>query len=92
MTKKKGTIKSEIAAIVRKKVDPSYLDSLGIVANGTKSPSVLQAIALAQVKKGLEGDLKAAQFIEELLSDDGITERTAPFDVVVKVVGDGNRT
>lgn len=88
MAKGKSSIKSELAKIVRKRVEPSYLDTLGIVAKGAKSPSVLQAIALAQVKKGLEGDLKAAEFIEELLCDDEDAGAQAPFDVVVKVVGE----
>lgn len=90
MAKTKSSIKGELAKIVRKKVEPSYLESLGIVAGATKEPSILQAIALAQVKKGLEGDLKAAEFIEELLCDDEGGDTGAPFDVVVKVVENGN--
>ena len=87
MAKKKDSIKRELAKIVRKKVEPSYLEKLGIVADTAKHPSILQAIALAQVKKGLEGDLKAAEFIEELLCDNEENGSCAPFDVVVKVVG-----
>lgn len=87
MAKRKNSIKRELAKIVRKKVEPSYLEKLGVVSDSTKHPSILQAIALAQVKKGLEGDLKAAEFIEELLCDDEENDSCAPFDVVVKVVG-----
>ena len=90
MAKKKSSIKSELAKIVRKKVEPSYLESLGIVADGRKNLSVLQAIALAQVKKGLEGDLRAAEFIEETLEENGEPGAQAPFDVVVKVVSEAN--
>lgn len=90
MAKKESSIKNELAKIVRKKVEPSYLESLGIVAGATRKPSILQAIALAQVKKGLEGDLKAAEFIEEILCDDNENANTSPFDVVIKVVGNGD--
>lgn len=90
----KSTIRGELAKIVRKKVEPSYLEKLGVPVDVKNSPSVLQAIALAQVKKGLEGDLKAAEFIEKLLCDDGDVENEEAqgFDVVVKVVdgSDGN--
>lgn len=83
----KSTIRGELAKIVRKKVEPSYLDKLGVPVGIKKSPSVLQAIALAQVKKGLEGDLKAAEFIEKLLCDDEATQGEAEkeFDIVVRV-------
>ena len=89
MAKKRNSIKDELSKIVRKKVSPSYAEELGIVGDKKESMSVIRAIAMAQVKKGLEGDLKAAMFIEELLdNDDG--ESAAPFDVVVKVVGAGD--
>ena len=90
----KGTIRGELAKIVRKKVEPSYLKKLGVPVGLEKSPSVLQAIALAQVKKGLEGDLKAAEFIEKLLRDNGEEQNEAEkeLDVVVRVLDgqDGN--
>ena len=94
MAHAKRTIRGELAKIVRKKVEPSYLEKLGVPVEVKESPSVLQAIALAQVKKGLEGDLKAAEFIEKLLCDNGDTRSGAEheFDVVVKVLEnpDGN--
>ncbi len=88
MAKAKSSIKGELAKIVRKKVEPSYLETLGVLTGVTKCPSILQAIALAQVKKGLEGDLKSAEFIEKLLcSNDGEENKSAEaFDVVVKVL------
>lgn len=90
----KSTIRGELAKIVRKKVEPSYLKKLGVPVEVKKSSSVLQALALAQVKKGLEGDLKAAEFIEKLLCDNGEaqSETEQGFDVVVKVLdsSDGN--
>ena len=89
MAKKRHTLKRELERIVRQRLEDEYLDKLGIGALAKKNPSVLQAIALAQVKKGLEGDLRAAEFIEELLDEEEIAE-AAPFDVVVKVVGEGN--
>lgn len=90
MAHAKSTIRGELAKIVRKKVEPSYLEKLGVPVEVKKSPSVLQAIALAQVKKGLEGDLKAAEFIEKLLCDNGGTQsgKEQEFDVVVKVLDD----
>ncbi len=95
MAHAKSTIRGELAKIVRKKVEPSYLEKLGVPVEVKKTPSVLQAIALAQVKKGLEGDLKAAQFIEQILCDNaGVQseEEQRGFDVVVKVLDgtDGN--
>ncbi|MBQ2840275.1 MAG: hypothetical protein II996_03270 [Oscillospiraceae bacterium] len=87
MTKKSSSIKSELAKIVRKKVEPSYLETLGIITGQSKKLSVLQAIALAQVKKGLEGDLKAAEFIEELLCDEEEKSDENPLDVLIRVVG-----
>ena len=88
---KKKSIKNELLKIVRKKVSPSCLEELGIASNGKENLSVLSAIALAQVKKGLEGDLKAAMFIEGLINNDEKTEEGASsFDVVVKVVGEEN--
>lgn len=94
MAHAKSTIRGELAKIVRKKVEPSYLEKLGVPVEVKKSPSVLQAIALAQVKKGLEGDLKAAEFIEKLLCDNGDEQsgKEQEFDVVVKVLDgtDGN--
>ncbi|MBQ8003986.1 MAG: hypothetical protein IJ299_02730 [Oscillospiraceae bacterium] len=91
MANAKSSIKGELAKIVCKKVEPSYLESLGILSGITKSPSILQAIALAQVKKGLEGELKAAEFIEKLLcsNSEEKEEGADSFDVVVKVL-DGN--
>ncbi len=90
----KSTIRGELAKIVRKKVEPSYLKKLGVPVGVKKTPSVLQAIALAQVKKGLEGDLKAAEFIEKLLCDDGEAQSEAEkeFNVVIKMLDgtDGN--
>ncbi len=90
MAHAKNTIRGELAKIVRKKVEPSYLEKLGVPVEVKKSPSILQAIALAQVKKGLEGDLKAAEFIEKLLCDNGdVQSKTEKeFDVVVKVLDD----
>lgn len=91
MAKRKSSIKSELAKIVRKRVATPYLEKLGVVEGATKAPSILQAIALAQVKKGLEGDLRAAEFIEELLScDEEEGSGDAPFGVEIKVVGDGS--
>ena len=90
MAHAKNTIRWELAKIVRKKVEPSYLEKLGVPVEVKKSPSILQAIALAQVKKGLEGDLKAAEFIEKLLCDNGDVQikTEKEFDVVVKVLDD----
>lgn len=90
MTKKQKTIKSELQKIVRGKLPAEYLENVGLSELCAKPPSVLRALALAQVKKGLEGDLKAAVFIEELLDDSENAENAAPFDVVVKVVGEEN--
>ena len=87
MTKKKNTIKREMSKIVRKKISPSYLDSLEIVDGEKGEVSILRAVALAQVKKGLEGDLRAAEFIEKLLCSDDEEAAADSFDVVVKVVG-----
>ncbi len=89
MAKKQKTIKSELLKIVRKKLSPEYLEKAGIAELARKQPSVIEALALAQVKKGLEGDLKAAVFIEELL-DDTEADGAQPYDVVVKVVGEEN--
>ena len=89
MTKRQNSIKAELLKIVRKKLSAEYLEKSGISELARKRPSVIEALALAQVKRGLEGDLKAAMFIEELL-DDTETESARPFDVVVKVVGGEN--
>ena len=89
MAKEKNSIKGELSKIVRKKVAAPYLEKLGVVANEKANINILEAIALAQVKKGLEGDLKAAMFIEQMLSDNQ-TESAPSFDVVVKVVGEEN--
>ncbi len=89
MTKKQKTIKSELLRIVRKKLSAEYLEKAGIAELTRKNPSVVEALALAQVKKGLEGDLKAAVFIEELLGN-AEAESATPCDVVVKVVGGEN--
>ena len=91
MAKKKYTLKNELRKIVRKRVDPSYIEKLGIGVEIPERTNVLQAIALAQVKKGLEGDLKAAEFIEELLYEaEEPTDSNESLDVVVKVVGAEN--
>ena len=87
MAKRSSSIKSELRKIVRRKIDASYLSELGIVFGFKEKPSILQAIALAQVKKGLEGDLKAAMFIEEILGGDE-AEMDSVCDVVVKVLGE----
>ena len=91
MTKRKSSIKGELSRIVRQKVPEEYLEKMEIPRLSGKCTSVMKALALAQVKKGLEGDLKAAMFIEELL-DDEKTETAEPYDVVVRVIGteDGN--
>lgn len=89
MTKRKASIKGELLRIVRKKVPEEYLEKMEFPKLSGKSPSVVKALALAQVKKGLEGDLKAAMFIEELLGDEK-TDAAEPYDVVVRVVGAGD--
>ncbi len=89
MTKKQNSIKAELLKIVRKKISAEYLEKVGLSDLAKKRPSILEALALAQVKKGLEGELKAAMFIEELL-DDTETDCARPYDVVVKVVGEEN--
>ena len=89
MTKKQKSIKGELLKIVRKKLSAEYLEKTGISELVRKRPSVIEGLALAQVKKGLEGDLKAAMFIEELL-DGNETESAHPYDVVVKVIGGEN--
>ncbi|MBQ9986495.1 MAG: hypothetical protein IJP38_09360 [Oscillospiraceae bacterium] len=90
MTKKRHTLKHELEKIMKQRLEPEYLEKIGIGELAKKKPSVLRAIALAQVKKGLEGDLRAAEFIDELLCEETQTAEAAPFDVVVKVVGEGN--
>ena len=45
MAHAKSTIRGELAKIVRKRVEPSYLEKLGIPVEVEKDPSVLQAIA-----------------------------------------------
>jgi len=89
VAKGQRTIKSEISKLVRKRVEPSYLEKLGVLSCGKKNVDVLHAIALAQVKKGLEGDLKSAMYIEQLLSDE-CEDADSGFDIVVKVVGEGD--
>ena len=90
MTKKKNTIKREMAKIVRKKLPSGYTDSFELIDDGNKKVTILRAIALAQVKKGLEGDLKAAEFIEKLLDSEEESVTSGDFGVVVKVVGEEN--
>ncbi len=87
MTKKKNTIKREMAKIVRQKIPSSYIESFDIGEGGKENVTVLRALALAQVKKGLEGDLKAAEFIEKLLCSGDEEVHSDNFGVVVKVVG-----
>lgn len=89
MAKKNSSIKAELQKIVRKKIEPSYLEKLGIAVDGRKEMSILQAIAFAQVKKGLEGELKSAMFIEEILNDKQ-AESAPAFDLVVKVLDEEN--
>lgn len=89
MTKKQKTIKGELLKIVRKKLSAEYLEKTGMSELSKKRPSVIEGLALAQVKKGLEGDLKSAMFIEELLDETG-EESARPYDVVVKVIGGEN--
>ena len=89
MAEKKNSIREELSKIVKKKISPEYAEQLGITNTDKKSMSVMRAIAMAQVKKSLEGDLKAAMFIEEIL-DDSDSESAPPFDVVVKIVGEGD--
>ncbi len=89
MAKRRTSIKRELQKIVRRRLSDEELSEKGIPIFGRKSASVIEALALAQVKKGLEGDLKAAMFIEELLGtaeDDGAQS----YDVVVRVVGGQN--
>ena len=87
MAKRSSSIKTELRRIVRRKIDASYLSELGIEFGFKEKPSILQAIALAQVKKGLEGDLKAAMFIEEVLGGSE-AELSSGCDVVVRVLGE----
>ena len=87
MAEKGATIRGELSKIVRRKVDASYAENLGILDGKKKTLSVCRAIALAQVKKGLEGDLKAAEFIEKVLSEGESKENDAEFRVELKVVG-----
>ena len=92
VTIKKSSIKDEMTKIVRKRVEPSYLEKFGIVSDTNRKVSILQAIALAQVKKGLEGDLKAAMYIEQLLADENKAEAAeeSVYDIVVKVIGESD--
>lgn len=90
MTKKKNTIKREMAKIVRRKIPSSYMESFDIIDGGKENVTVLRALALAQVKKGLEGDLKAVEFIEKLLCSGEEEVQNDNFGVVVKVVGEEN--
>lgn len=90
MTKKKNTIKREMAKIVRQKIPSSYMEYFDIIEGGKENVTVLRALALAQVKKGLEGDLKAAEFIEKILSSGDDEVQSDSFGVVVKVVGEEN--
>lgn len=87
MAKRKNTIKGEMAKIVRKKVSSSYMESLGLGNGEEENVTILRAIALAQVKKGLEGDLKATEFIEKLLDTEEENTSVENFGVVVRVVG-----
>lgn len=86
---KKKSIKGELLKIVRKKLSAEYVEKTGIAELSKKRPSVIEGLALAQVKKGLEGDLRAAMFIEEVL-DGTESEGAQPYDVVVKVIGGEN--
>ncbi len=87
--KRKNSIRQEIESLVRQRVDPMYLERIGGVVNTDcdGDVSVCRAIAMAQVKKGLEGDLRAAEFIEEILSEDAGDGTDSPFRLVLKVVG-----
>ncbi len=87
MAKRSSSIKNELQRIVRRKIDASYLSELGIVFGFKEKPSILQAIELAQVKKGLEGDLKAAMFIDEILGGNE-ADLGSGCDVVVRVLGE----
>lgn len=89
MAKRQTSIKGELRKIVRRRLSDEEVSEKGLSVLGKKNPSVIEALALAQVKKGLEGDLKAAIFIEELLGnneDDGAQS----YDVVVRVVDNKN--
>ena len=88
--KKRSSIKLEIESLVREKVDQSYIERLGGVFDSGLGAdvSVCRAIAMAQVKKGLEGDLKAAEFIEDILTDCKQDSGDSPFELVLKVVGE----
>lgn len=55
MTKKQNSIKAELLKIVRKKISAEYLEKTGISELAEKRPSIIEGLALAQVKKGLEG-------------------------------------
>ncbi|MBE6911862.1 MAG: hypothetical protein E7473_04995 [Ruminococcaceae bacterium] len=90
MAKEKNTIKREMAKIVRKKLPSSYAEGFDFGEDGKGSVTVLRAIALAQVKKSLEGDLRATEFIEKLLCSGEESVENENFDVVVKVVGEEN--
>ncbi len=86
--KKVNSIKREIEALLKKNVTPTYLEQrIGNIvdADAGDNVSVCRAIAMAQVKKGLEGDLRAAEFIEDILA--GEEEAEDPkFELVLKVV------
>ncbi len=87
--KKKSSIKLEIESLVKEKVDPSYLERIGSIVDTESADdvSVCRAIAMAQVKKGLEGDLRAAEFIEDILSEAEREKADPNLKLVLKVVG-----
>ena len=85
--KKMPSIKEEILNLLREPVPEEYSEKLGI-AEGEQT-TICRAIAMAQVKKGLDGDLKAAEFIEEISEETG-QEKEDAFRLTVKVVGAEN--
>ncbi len=87
--KRVNSIRREIEALLKRNIDPIYLEQrIGKIvdADACDNVSVCRAIAMAQVKKGLEGDLRAAEFIEDILAGEEEAEEPK-FELVLKVEG-----
>lgn len=92
VAKKRQSISGELRKIVRKNVSAPYIERLGVLSEEVSNMSVLRAIALAQVKKGLDGDLKATELIEEMLTSEEelLPEQEQTPEIVVRVVSSEN--
>ncbi len=85
--KKKTSIKEEILNLLREPVPEEYSEKLGL--GDAEETTICRAIAMAQVKKGLDGDLRAAEFIG-VISDETEQEKEEPFKLTVNIVGAEN--